>query len=140
MITARDMMTEDPATLTQGATVRAALEKLQSLDIRHLPIVNEDEELVGMVSDRDLRALTLPRFIGAELIDEVRVALEAPVTSIMTSDVLCVEEEADAAEVIDLMLDHKIGAVPVVDADGVIVGIISYIDVLRTLSLESAAE
>ncbi len=140
MITAKDMMTDDPVTLPVGATVRAAVEKLQTLDIRHLPIVDEEGELVGMVSDRDIRALTVPHLVGTDVLDEMRTALDAPIASIMTGAVLSVDTEADAAEVIDLMLDHKIGAVPVVDGDGVLVGIISYIDVLRTLSLDAAAQ
>jgi CBS domain-containing protein len=129
MITACDMMTVDPATLPTNATVRAALDKLQTLDIRHLPVVNDDGEVVGMVSDRDLRG-----FVSGE------TELDVAITTIMSGNVISVEEEADAGEVIDLMLDHKIGAVPVVDADGVIVGIVSYIDVLRTTAQGLAAE
>src|SRR4051812_38989258 len=104
MITACDMMTVDPATLPTNATVRAALDKLQTLDIRHLPVVNDDGEVVGMVSDRDLRG-----FVGSELIGDPQGALDVAITTIMSSNVISVEEEADAAEVIDLMLDHKIG-------------------------------
>ena len=44
---------------------------------------------------------------------------------------------ADLAEVVDLMLEHKIGAVPVTNADGALVGIISYLDVLRALPIAS---
>jgi CBS domain-containing protein len=49
----------------------------------------------------------------------------------MSSNVLSVGLEADLAEIIDLMLDQRVGAVPVVDADGTLVGIVSYVDILR---------
>jgi acetoin utilization protein AcuB len=52
----------------------------------------------------------------------------------MSNGPLAVDEEADAAEVIDLMIDHKIGALPVTDDSGSLVGIVSYVDVLRALS------
>ncbi len=139
MKTARDLMTEAPATVLPTSTVRKAVEMLQTLDVRHLPVVNEDRELVGMLSDRDLRALSIPYFVGPEHVGSLRTALDSGVASFMNSDVLSVEADADAAEVVDLMLDHKIGAVPVTDADGTLVGIISYMDILRAVPLEADA-
>jgi acetoin utilization protein AcuB len=138
MLTARELMTPTPVTATPMTTVRSAVELLHTLDIRHLPIVDEDGELVGMISDRDLRMVTLPFFVGDDA-GASRVALDARVASIMSGDVLSVEVEADAAEVVDLMLDFKIGAIPVVDDKGVLVGIISYIDILRALPLDAVA-
>jgi acetoin utilization protein AcuB len=139
MLTARDLMTEAPATIGPTATVRKAVEMLQTLDIRHLPVVNEDGELVGMLSDRDLRALSIPHFEGEEHIGNIRTALAARVSTFMNSDVLSVDAEADAAEVVDLMLDHRIGAVPVTGEDGLLIGIVSYVDILRRLPVEGAA-
>lgn len=135
MLTARDLMTEKPVTIRATATVRRAAELLQSLDIRHLPVVDEDGNLVGMLSDRDLRSMAIPYVVGDEYVGTVRAALDARVATIMNSDVLSVDEEADAAEIVDLMLDNKIGAVPVLDGDGGLVGIVSYMDVLRALPL-----
>ncbi|HET8938052.1 MAG TPA: CBS domain-containing protein [Polyangiales bacterium] len=134
MPTARDLMTKNPVTLQVTATVKDALLILQSMEIRHLPIVNEQDELVGMVSDRDLRSLSIPRTFDERWLGELRVALREKIVSVMTADVLSVDVEADATEIIELMLEHKIGAVPVTDADGSLVGIVSYIDVLRELS------
>jgi acetoin utilization protein AcuB len=136
---AEDLMTAHPATVLATSPVREAVQMLQSLDIRHLPVVDEEGALVGMLSDRDLRALELPTFVGDEYVLTVRKALGAPVSSLMTTDVVSVDTEADVAEVIDLMLDNKIGAVPVVDADGELVGIISYVDILRELPIDAAA-
>ena len=139
MMTAHDLMTEDPTTIPMTATVRDAVRLLQALDVRHLPVVDESGALVGMLSDRDLRGLSFPEVIGAEYLGTIQTALDATVSSIMSSDVVSVDLEADAAEIIDQMIDLKIGAVPVVDTDNTLVGIISYIDVLRELSLEDEA-
>jgi acetoin utilization protein AcuB len=50
----------------------------------------------------------------------------------MSSDVICVTSESDLGDAIELMLEHRIGAVPVVDLDGErLIGIVSYVDVLR---------
>lgn len=140
MSRAIDLMTADPVTVTASSTVGDAIQVLQALQVRHVPVVKETGELVGMLSDRDLRAISIPRMVEDEWLGDLRAALETPVARVMSSDVVTVEEEAAATEVIELMLDNNVGAVPVVDAEGVLVGIISYIDVLRELyELEAAA-
>lgn len=136
MMTAHDFMTEDPATIPMNATVQRAVSLLQTLDVRHLPVVDEEGALVGILSDRDVRAFQIPELFGADYIGKIQTALQAPVSSVMSSDVISVDVEADAAEIVDLMLDNKIGAVPVVDADGTLVGIVSYMDILREMPLD----
>jgi CBS domain-containing protein len=136
MLIARDLMTPAPRTVPATARLRMAVEILQSLDVRHLPVVDEEGALVGMLSDRDLRALSIPCMIGREYLGNLQTALDTTVATLMNGNVLSVDLEADAAEVVDLMLDHKIGAVPVTDADGALVGIVSYIDVLRSLPID----
>ena len=136
MLTAHDLMTEDPTTISMNATVQQAVGLLQTLDVRHLPVVDEEGTLVGMLSDRDVRGLAFPQVFGTEYVGRVQTALDAPVSSVMSSNVLSVDLEADACEIIDLMLDQKIGAVAVVDADGTLAGIVSYMDVLREISLD----
>ena len=120
-------MTAEPTAIRPSTTIREALRILRDLDVRHLPVVNEDRELVGMVSDRDLRGLPLE----IELADRKTVALDTPVSTLMSSDVMEVETETSLADAIDLMLDSKVGALPVVDDRGVLVGIVSYVDLLR---------
>jgi CBS-domain-containing membrane protein len=61
MITAHDLMTEDPVTVSMMGKVQDAARLLQSLDVRHLPVVDEEGTLVGMLSDRDLRGVHFPR-------------------------------------------------------------------------------
>lgn len=139
MKTAAELMTENPVTIRVDAKVRDAVRILETLDIRHLPVVDEEGEVVGMVSDRDVRGLMLPYTMGGEYAGTIQAGLDASLASIMSSDVLSVEMEADEAEVVDLMLDHKIGAVPVVDVEGTLVGIVSYLDVLRQLSTDTLA-
>lgn len=59
MATASDLMTTHVVTIRQTATVRDALRTLDEMDVRHLPVVDERREVVGMLSDRDL--VRLPR-------------------------------------------------------------------------------
>jgi acetoin utilization protein AcuB len=122
-----EIMTREPTSIRPNTTVAEALRKLRLLDVRHLPVVNEDHELVGMISDRDLRGVPLEM----EVAGRQTVPLDTPVSTLMSTDVLSVELETTLADTIDLMLDEKVGALPVVDDRGVLVGIVSYVDLLR---------
>jgi CBS domain-containing protein len=115
--TADDLMTPAPITIDAGAPVSKAVELLASLDIRHLPVVNASGAVLGMISDRDVSG---------------EVTKAAPVTSVMSAPPICAARDADVATLAKLMVDHKIGAVAIVDGDR-LVGIVSYVDVLRTL-------
>ncbi len=138
MITAQELMTGDPVTVSPSTKVREAARILHDLDIRHLPVVDELGALVGMLSDRDLRGFSIPYLIGDEYAGNIETALDSNVATLMNGAVVSVDTEADAAEIVDLMLDNRIGAVPVVDGDGKLVGIVSYVDLLRELPLEAA--
>lgn len=128
---ARDVMTPKPQALGVTAPVREALELLEALDVRHLPVVNAQREVVGMLSDRDLGAAR-GEALEARITGRPSLTLAAPVSRYMSGDPVTVEEDEDLSAVVDAMIDHRIGAVPIVDADGALVGIVSYVDVLRS--------
>jgi len=87
--------------------------------------------VVGIISDRDLRAVSAL----ADTDDDAearRQALARPVSSVMSSNVISVHPDAEVPEVIDLMIEHRVGAIPVVEpGSGKLVGIVSYVDALR---------
>jgi CBS domain-containing protein len=132
-VTAEEIMTENPVTVSETASLGEALEILSELEIRHLPVVRKGE-VVGMLSDRDLRALGLSTTADVQRMDAIRASLTARVTTLMTGDVVTVDRDTILPEIVDLMISEKIGAIPVVDPDSdTLVGIISYIDVLKAL-------
>lgn len=123
----RDIMTLSPLVVKVTEKLRDARRKLLEADIRHLPVM-DGRRVVGVISDRDLpAALVEPSSpAGGERGDQ-------PVARVMSSDVVSVYPDADVAEAIDLMLEHKVGALPVIDPSSQeLVGIISYVDVLRS--------
>lgn len=128
----QELMTVNPVAVRTNSKVRDVLAILQEMEIRHLPVVNEDNDLVGMLSDRDLRSLSIP-VTGPDADERARKVLDQPVSTHMSSSVLSVTTEEDVGDVIDLMLEHRVGAVPVVNADGALAGIVSFVDVLRVL-------
>ena len=132
-MTARDLMTPNPVTVSPRATIAEVWDLMRELEIRHVPVV-EDGALVGMLSDRDLARLDVARLLTAEGADALRRELATPVIEVMSSDVVFVELETELSEVVGLLIEHRIGAVPVVRPDTRdVVGIVSYIDVLRAV-------
>jgi len=128
---ARDVMTPNPVTVAPDATLAEVWDLMREADIRHVPVVQAGA-LVGMVSDRDLALLDVAQVLTTEGADALRRTLATPVVTMMSSDVIFVEMDDDLDDVIELMLEHKVGAIPVARSDGRdVMGIISYIDVLR---------
>ena len=128
---AKDIMTENPVTATELMPVAEALSLLYELDVRHLPVVR-GRELAGIISDRDLRAFSAPS--EDEAIEALEKARSSQVGGFMNTDPICVDPETDVKEVVELMLSNRIGAIPVCDPDtGDLLGIVSYVDVLRAL-------
>ena len=130
---AQDVMTENPKTIKSTDPIGEAIDALQAMEVRHLPVVDDDANLVGMLSDRDLGPLMRAFAEGADAERHILTLSRRPVSDYMSGDVVYVDPDTDATEVIDVMLTNRIGAVPVVDGEGDVVGIISYVDVLRAL-------
>ena len=133
---AAEIMTPEPATLPLTASVAEAIDTLQTMNVRHLPIVDANGALVGMLSDRDLGPL-MRTFIAEFETDRMAVPPEEQrIMDLMSTDPVAVDEDADIGEVVDVLVDERIGAVPVVDDGDHVVGIVSYVDVLVALRPE----
>lgn len=125
------IMTKKPECITPSETVRDAIEKMLELEIRHLPVV-ENDLLVGIISDRDLRSWVLPFNTSVDDLNARERQLDRRINEIMHTDVISVEPTAEISEVVELMLENKISAIPVVDKQNErLKGIISYVDILR---------
>jgi acetoin utilization protein AcuB len=131
-----DVMTRKPITVSPDTKLSEVIERLYELDVRHLPIV-ENGELMGIVSDRDIKQYSLPPI--DQMLDPDRAAsrLDQPIGGIMHGSPLTVQPDTAVKEVVELFLEEKIGAVPVVEGHtSKLVGIISYVDILKALYSE----
>ncbi|MCC7000470.1 MAG: CBS domain-containing protein [Deltaproteobacteria bacterium] len=131
MLTVEDVMTRRPTAVLESAPLRAAAATMRELDVRHLPVLTADHELAGMLSDRDLGGLPPEGIDPEELTPAQRHALEVKVAAVMSTDVKSVTADQPLLEAIELLIEHRIGAIPVLSLEGRVVGILSYVDVLR---------
>jgi len=122
-------MTATPITTGPDTPVLEARQLMLGKRIRHL-LITDGPKLVGIVTDRDIR-LNLPSPATSLSVWEVNYLLaRLTVASVMTKALVTVSPDRDSRDVAVLMLDHKIGALPVVDG-GRLVGIITETDLLR---------
>ena len=123
-----DLMTSDPLVVTTVETIGKAEELMAENNIRQIPVV-KGRELVGIVTDRDIRA-----FLSDALRSEPEArerALKTTLGDIMTTEPLFVAPDDDLKDAIEMLIEQKFGAIPVVDEAEGLVGIVSYVDVLR---------
>jgi CBS domain-containing protein len=114
-----DVMTSEPVAVSERITVARALRTLEEVEIRHLPVVDREGLLLGIVSQRDL--------LAAARAGETRRTL----ASLMKREVVAVVPETPAHEAAYLLLHHRIGCVPVVDRAGRLIGIATDADFVR---------
>jgi len=108
--------------------------------IRHLPVI-EDGRLVGVVSQRDLLAASLSKTLDFEAEHRRSFSRSVEVAEVMSRDLVTVENAAPLGLAAERMVDRQIGCLPVVDADGALVGLLTETDLVRAafLSDERAA-
>jgi acetoin utilization protein AcuB len=127
------VMNSHPRTVQSRSSVRLALRILGAGEIRHLPVVDQ-ERVVGIVSDRDLRTILPSSFEKLERPHDVEGRLSQPISKVMTAEVLAVHPETELVDAIGVMVENRVGALPVVERETTkLVGIVSYVDVLKVV-------
>lgn len=125
-------MTMSPTTIRPDQTVAEAMELLQTNRFRHLPVVNEEGVLVGIVSDRDLRSARPSSVAHSKERQNVEERVRnTPISILMSRDCLFLERFATLDDALLIFQSRKIGALPVVDEDHRLIGIFSISDLLK---------
>jgi len=128
----RDLMTSKPITVDPETPMLDARQRMAEARIRHLVVV-EGSRVAGIVTDRDVR-LNLPSPATSLSVWEVNALLaKLTVREIMSRSVIVVDPDRPAAEAARIMIDHKIGALPVVDG-GRLAGIVTESDFVRAVA------
>lgn len=129
--TVADVMTRDPLTCHPDDHLLDAAARMQQHRVRHLPVVDGDDRVIGMLADRDIRTA-----VGDpdRWMDDVTPGLEElRVSAAMSSPAITVTPDAPVTAVARRLVELEVGALPVIDRDGHLAGIVSYIDILRAL-------
>lgn len=128
----RDIMTAPVVAVGNTDNLKVVEEVMEWKHIRHLPVVNEDGELVGLLTHRDLLRVCVSSIADISRKEQDALLRGIPAEQIMTSGVLTVSPETDVRSAASLMLERKIGCLPVVDGRK-LVGILTEADFVRYL-------
>jgi len=132
------VMTSEPITIGTDATLGEAAGLLLEGGFRHLPVVDEDGRLAGMLSERDLRSAFGTDFLDWTTVEQDR--LDDIIANVMVPEPVIIRADNRLVDILDVFTDERIGAVPVLDAEDRLVGILSYVDVLQWLRKHARAE
>jgi acetoin utilization protein AcuB len=127
-----DYMTRKVITITPDTGIREAFFIMKAHHIRHLPVVDNDKKLIGIVSDRELRR---PEWVD-ESMDISHVYYlndEMSIKDVMIKNIYVINTYDSLNKAIHVLLDNHIGAAPVLDKTGALVGMLSAVDLLRAL-------
>ena len=114
---AENGMIYDPVTIRKGRTVQDALAMMHHYHIGGIPVVDEENHLVGIVTNRDLR---------------FERRLDKTIDEVMTSEnLVTTHQQTDLAAAAQILQEHKIEKLPVVDAENHLVGLITYKDITK---------
>ena len=133
-LSVRDLMTDTIFALRAGDDIQMARDLMDERNVRHVPVVDEDRHLVGLVSERDLLRNMYPSTSELPVGTQQAVLKRVKVDAIMTRDVETVEPEDDLVVAAQIILDNKFGCVPVVVEGGRVEGILTESDFVRYLA------
>jgi acetoin utilization protein AcuB len=125
-----DRMTSDPVTITTDTSLKDALELVRSKSFRHLPVLDEDGGLVGIVTEKSLVYASPTPTTTLSIFEVDYILSRTKVGQVIQGSVITVGPDLPIEEAARVMIDHRIGCLPVVE-DEKLVGIISDTDIFR---------
>jgi len=128
----RDWMTHSPITCGLGVSLGAVRAQMEREDVQRLLVVDEHDNLLGLVSWTDVVGAWPSEFTSLEPFEVRELVARVGVDEIMTKDVVTIEPEATIAEAVSLMFEHRVGALPVI-AGRKVVGIFTNSDIRQGL-------
>lgn len=127
----RNLMHTSVATLQISDTLDIAEDVMRMGRIRHLPVVNTDKRIVGIVTQRDVFKASISSVLGLSREKEQEWRGTVKVKDVMTQEVTTVSPETGIVEAVDKLLTAKFSSLPVVDETGVLIGMLTETDCLR---------
>jgi acetoin utilization protein AcuB len=136
----RERMSTEPVTITADTPITDALRVMRQSQVRRLPVLDEEGRLVGIVSEKDLLYASPSPTTSLSIYEMHYMLSQLRVTELMTADVMTVAPDTPLEEAARIMVDNKIGGLPVMERDK-LVGIITETDVFKVfLELFGARE
>ena len=129
----RYYMRTPAVTINLAAPLSDALALMREHDVRRLPIVIDTGELRGIITQGDIRGADVMRIAGLDPLDIAQALRDVKVYEVMTENPTAITPETGLREAAMLMIENKVGGLPVVDDQNRVIGIITESDLFETL-------
>lgn len=129
-LSVRDLMTAEVEVLYPRSTMAELFDLMHERNIRHVPVVDDERELLGLVTHRDLLRQSLSARGDVPMTVRDEVAEGRAVEELMTTGVMTVAPDTPAREAAEIMLDNKLGCLPVTEGAH-LVGILTEADFVK---------
>lgn len=129
----RYYMRTPAVTVNLAAPLSEALALMREHDVRRLPVVIDTGEIRGMITQGDIRGADVMRIAGLDPLDIAQALRQVKVYEVMTENPIAITPETSLREAAMLMLENKIGGLPIVDDQSRVVGIITESDLFEIL-------
>ncbi|HXG18663.1 MAG TPA: CBS domain-containing protein [Methylomirabilota bacterium] len=127
----KDLMRTNVVSLRVGDTLGVADDIMSMGRIRHLPVVDDHNRVVGIVTQRDLYRASISSVLGFDRSKEHEWLGKVRVQDIMTRKVIMISPEAGVSDAVEKFVSEKIGCLPVADEQGKLIGLLTETDCLR---------
>ncbi len=141
MITIKELMRRDLYTLNPNDTLQTARELMVSKRIRHVPILDEAKNFVGLLTKHDVLSISVSTLADIDKSERDELESSIPISEVMTMDIIGAEEDTDLLEAAKYMLSQKNGCLPIFRQKE-LVGMLTEADFVRLAAhlLERLAE
>jgi acetoin utilization protein AcuB len=139
-LTLSAIMKKDVVPIGMDTTLQAALEVCTEQRIRHLPVLDDEGRLAGILTDRDLRYQLSPRLRTLSENNSDRASMHRRVHLVMTRNVVVGSPDMTVAEGARLLVKHRVGCLPIVDSERKLAGLVTTTDFLILLAGESSRD
>jgi len=129
----RDLMTTPVSTVQASQSLPLAASIMELERIRHLPVIDDEGRVIGLVTHRDLLAAQISALSPLSAEERASLQLSVRVTQVMRRDVWTIASDAPVATAARMLRDHRFGCLPVVD-DAKLVGIVTETDLLALVA------
>ena len=144
----KELMTKNVTTVPEGMNVRNAAKILLDMGISGLPVVNDQENLVGMITEKDIIGMALPKYVEKlgslaytfDMVPFAKTLAEADkvlVKEIMRKNVITATVDTSVPEVARTMIVKRIRRIPILDEEGRLVGIVARHDIVKEIFKEA---
>ena len=126
-----DIMTRDIFPLKADQSLNVVRLLMRTVHVRHVPILDHQDKCIGLLSHRDLLAYSISKLADIDPLEQREIERQIPIRDVMRTEIETTSADTNLRLALEIMLEKKIGCLPVLDGERKLIGIVTEADVIR---------